>query len=159
MAGMNIRCEKCRARYRLNVTMFKGSRGMVVRCRRCGKSILVWKPEEIASDTSVLGDVASEGGHSSRGGTEPAVFPGEEEYSFPPEGEQVPSIVLHPILLNSPPKDRLGPTFKWPSIIAFALLVILLVGGTVSLVFPLLGKRMLADIGQRIEEVRTIFRS
>lgn len=83
---MNIRCEKCRARYRLNVTMFKGSRGMVVRCRRCGKSILVWKPEEIASDTSVLGDVASEGGHSSRGGYRTCRFPRRGGVFFPTGG-------------------------------------------------------------------------
>jgi predicted Zn finger-like uncharacterized protein len=92
VAGMNINCENCRASYRLDVAMFKGARGMSVRCRRCGKSILVLKPEEIASDMSVPDRVASEGNRSGYGSTDPAVSPAKEEYSPPQEVEQVPSV-------------------------------------------------------------------
>jgi hypothetical protein len=256
--------------------MFKGARGMAVRCRRCGKSILVLKPEVIASDMFVTDRVASEGDRSGHGSTDPAVSPAKEEYSPPQEVEQVPPVeeqarisrknreeeeysileveqvpsvekqacisqkdreeeeysilevepdppveeqacisqkdreeeeysilekepdppveeqarisqkdreeeeysfaeagkksppgpvpanaftVLYPLLPKSPPKDLRRRTFKWSSIIAFSLLFIFLVEGTVSLVFPLLGKRVLADIGQGIEEVSTISRS
>jgi hypothetical protein len=169
--------------------MFKGSRGMVVRCRKCGKSIHVLKPEEIASDMFVLDDVASEGDRSGKGNTEPAVSHAKEEYSPPPEVKQVLPVeeqarisqndreeeefsvveagsvptnaltVLYPPFPKSPPKKRRRRTFIWPSIVAFVLLFILLVGGTVSIVFPSLGKQVLADIGKGIEEVSAIFRS
>lgn len=192
---MIINCETCQASYRLNVAMFQGSRGMVVRCRRCGKSIRVLKPEEIAPDMSVLDGVASEGDHPANGSTEPAVSPVKEEYSPPPEVEQVSPVeeqprisqkdleeeklsvaeagkksppgsgpahaftVIYPPFRKSPPKDRRRRTFKWPSIFAFVLLFVLLVGGTVSLVSPSLGQQVLADIGKGIEGVRTFFRS
>jgi hypothetical protein len=72
--------------------MFKGSRGMAVRCRRCGKSIIVLNPGEIASDKSVLDGVVSEGNRSGNGSAEPAVSPAKEEYYPPPEVEQVPRV-------------------------------------------------------------------
>ena len=170
---------------------------MAVRCRRCGESILVLKPEEIASGMSVLVGVASEGDHSGNRSTKPAVSHAKEEY-YPPlelEVEQVPPVeeqarisrrtweegefsvaegggkflpgsvqtydftIIYPPLPKSPPENDRRHTFIWPSIVASVLLFVLLVGGTVSLVFPLLGKQVLADIGKGIEQVNTIFRS
>ena len=191
---MIIKCENCRASYRLDLAMFRGSKGMAVRCRRCGKSIHVLKPEGIASDMSVLDGLAPEGDHSGNGSTEPAVSPAKEEYSPPLEVEQVPpveeqarilrreweveefsvaeagksppgsvqtfgSIIIYPPFPKSPPENDRRHTFIWPSIVASVLLFILLVGGTVFLVSPSLGKGLLADIGKRIEQVNTIFRS
>jgi hypothetical protein len=74
------------------MAMFKGSRGMVVRCRRCGKSIPVLNPGEIASDKSVLNGVTLKGDHSGKGSTEPAVSPTKEEYYPPPNVEPVPLV-------------------------------------------------------------------
>ncbi len=42
---MNIECPACRTRFRLDEAKIKG-RGARVRCRRCGESIMVLKPEE-----------------------------------------------------------------------------------------------------------------
>jgi len=41
---MIVDCKYCHAEYRLNEALFQGGRGMQIRCRSCGNSILVLKP-------------------------------------------------------------------------------------------------------------------
>ena len=89
---MNINCENCQARYSLDVTMFKSSTGIVVRCRRCGKSMIVLKTEEIPKDMSVLDSMAPEGDYSANWSTEPTVSSTKEEYSPPLEAKLVPPV-------------------------------------------------------------------
>ena len=91
---MNVNCENCRESYSLDVAMFKGIRGVMVRCHKCRKSFRVLNPDKIAWDRYVLDGVASEGDHSGNGCTKPAVSPAKEEY-YPPlelEVEQVPPV-------------------------------------------------------------------
>lgn len=38
---MTIECHSCHARFRLDDRLFKGSKGMRVRCRKCGEAIVV----------------------------------------------------------------------------------------------------------------------
>ena len=42
---MNIQCESCQARYRLDERLFKDSRAVRVKCRKCGGYIVVARPE------------------------------------------------------------------------------------------------------------------
>src|SRR4030067_841714 len=81
---MNVDCNNCRARYRLDEAMFKGSKGIQVRRRR---------------------------------------------------------------------------VFKWSFLIPFVCLILLLFGGSVSLVFTQVGKRVLAGIGQELADAITFFRT
>jgi predicted Zn finger-like uncharacterized protein len=51
---MIVDCNRCHSEYRLNEALFRGSRGMQVRCRSCGNSILVLNPGGLASELAVL---------------------------------------------------------------------------------------------------------
>lgn len=51
---MIVDCKRCHAEYRLNEALFQGSRGMQIRCRSCGNSILVLNPGGLASELAVL---------------------------------------------------------------------------------------------------------
>ena len=51
---MIVDCRKCRTQYLLNEELFRGARGMQVRCRSCGNSILVLNPGGLASKLAVL---------------------------------------------------------------------------------------------------------
>ena len=42
---MNIQCESCQARYNLDERLFRDSRAVRVKCRKCGGSIVVARPE------------------------------------------------------------------------------------------------------------------
>lgn len=42
---MTIECHSCHARFHLDDNLFKGSRGMLVRCRKCGEAIVVVNPK------------------------------------------------------------------------------------------------------------------
>jgi len=55
---MIVDCKTCHAQYRLNDSMFRGARGMQVRCRSCGNSIFVLNPGGLAAGLAVLGGVA-----------------------------------------------------------------------------------------------------
>jgi predicted Zn finger-like uncharacterized protein len=43
---MDITCGDCGARFRLDMTLLKGTKGIRVRCRRCGGKIVVLRPED-----------------------------------------------------------------------------------------------------------------
>lgn len=51
---MIVDCKTCLTQYRLNESMFRGARGMQVRCRSCGNSILVLNPGGLAVKLAVL---------------------------------------------------------------------------------------------------------
>jgi len=81
---MNIKCQHCQARYRLDEAVLKGAKGALVRCRSCGNSILVMIPGETNSDISVLHSVRSSQNHSEINRTDPAVFSSAKEKRSPP---------------------------------------------------------------------------
>ena len=51
---MIVDCKRCQAEYRLNEALFQGARGMQIRCRSCGNSILVLNPGGLASGLAML---------------------------------------------------------------------------------------------------------
>ena len=51
---MIVDCKHCRTEFRLNEALFQGARGMQIRCRSCGKPILVLNPQGLASKLAVL---------------------------------------------------------------------------------------------------------
>jgi predicted Zn finger-like uncharacterized protein len=191
---MNVDCNNCRARYRLDETMFKGSKGMQVRCRSCGNTILVLNPAEIASGMSVLNQVSASRDHSDKRSTEPAASLAKKEHAPPPEaGQPTPveeparieqenrvvddswgelksnappasegalaSLVFYPPFPKSPAKSSRRRTFKWSFLIPIVFLILLLFGGSVSLAFTQVGKRVLAGIGQELADAITFFRT
>ena len=42
---MTVVCNSCHARFHLDDRLFRGSRGMRVRCRKCGENIVVMNPK------------------------------------------------------------------------------------------------------------------
>ena len=42
---MDVACNICQKEYRLNEALFQGARGIQIRCRSCGNSILAVNPE------------------------------------------------------------------------------------------------------------------
>ena len=149
---MNVDCNNCRARYRLDEAMFKGSKGMQVRCRSCGNFILILNPAEITSGMSVLNQVSASRDHSDKRSTEPAVSLAKKEHVHEP-------LVLYPPFPKSPAKIRRRRMFKWSFLIPFVCLILLLFGGSVSLAFTQVGKRVLAGIGQELADAITFFRT
>src|SRR3989304_125072 len=128
------------------------SNGMQVRCRSCGNSILVLNPAEITSGMSVLNQVAASRDHSDKRSTEPAASLPKKEHVHAP-------LVLYPSFPKSPAKIRRRRTFKWSFLIPFVCLILLLFGGSVSLAFTQVGKRVLAGIGQELADAITFFRT
>jgi predicted Zn finger-like uncharacterized protein len=51
---MIVDCMHCHAEYRLYEALFQGARGIQIRCRSCGNSILVRKPGGHASHLTAL---------------------------------------------------------------------------------------------------------
>src|SRR3989337_4004716 len=89
---MNVDCNNCRARYRLDEAMFKGSKGIQVRCRSCGNSMMGVNPGVIISEMYVLNQVAASRDRSDKRSTEPAVSLARGEHSPPPEvGQATPA--------------------------------------------------------------------
>ena len=82
---MNIDCNTCRARYHVDSALFKGAKGMRVRCRRCGNSLYVLNPGEISSDRNAVNDTSTPWNPSDNSGIEPAVSLAGQEQSTPPE--------------------------------------------------------------------------
>ena len=191
---MNVDCNNCRARYRLDEAMFKGSKGMQVRCRSCGNFILILNPAEITSGMSVLNQVSASRDRSDKRSTEPAVSLAKKEHAPPPEaGQSTPveeparivqenrgvddswgeldgkvppvsegapaALVFYPPFPKSPAKIRRRRTFQWSFLIPLVCLILLLFGGSVSLAFTQVGKRVLAGIGQELADAITFFRT
>ena len=82
---MKVDCNNCRARYRLDEAMFKGSKGIQVRCRSCGNSMIVLNPGVIISEMSVLNQVTASRDRSDKRRIDPAVSLARREHSPPPE--------------------------------------------------------------------------
>ena len=78
-SNLRIKCEQCHARYRFDETVLKGAKGALVRCRNCGKSILVLIPGESDSEVSVFHSVTSPQSRSAGDGSEPAVSSMKED--------------------------------------------------------------------------------
>jgi predicted Zn finger-like uncharacterized protein len=119
---MIVECPSCHARFRLDESLFQGSKGIRIRCRKCGEGIAVLNPESAASLPE----------------EEPIVSTPEATAvtdSFPP---QVPSPIPPTGKMTDEeetpqqPLDEFAPAppfHKRPAVIAVAFLVLLIAGG------------------------------
>ena len=168
---MNIDCHKCHARYHMDPALFKGAKGMRVRCRRCGNSLDVLHPGVIASDRNLVQKQSTPPKMEwMLPAGEPAPLSqedGEEEESLE-EIWRKPLLVssdAHAPLLSSPPfpkspeQARSRQTFRWSSLIVLCLFFLLVAGGSAYLIFTLTGKGILAGISQDLANAVTFFRS
>src|SRR4030067_2143908 len=88
---MNVDCNNCRARYRLDEAMFKGSKGIQVRCRSCGNSMIVLNPGVIITEMYVLNQGTASRDRSDKRRTAPAGHLARRENSPSPEvGQATP---------------------------------------------------------------------
>lgn len=171
---MNTDCHTCHARYHVDPALFKGAKGMRVRCRRCGNSLYVLNPDN--------------------SGVEPAVSLARQEQSTPPEkewmlpegkpaprsqedGEEEESweelfrkplpvsgyphapLMFYSPFLKSPEKARSHPKFRWFSRFFFCAFLFLVVGGSAYLFFNTVVKGMLSGIAQTLADAIPFFRS
>jgi len=168
---MNIDCHKCRARYRMDHALFKGAKGMRVRCRRCGNSLYVLNPGEIASDRSMVQE------QSTPPEMECTLPVGEPAPLSQEDGEEEESLeeiwrkpllvsadahaprIFYPPLPKSPEKAPSRLTFRWSSLIVLCIFFLLFVGGSAYLIFNPVGKGILVGIGRNLADAATFFRS
>lgn len=88
---MNIKCQHCHTRYRFDEAVLKGAKGALVRCRRCGNSILVLIPGETDSEISVFHSMVSSQNLAEGDRTAPVVSSAKEKLSPPPDvGKGIP---------------------------------------------------------------------
>jgi hypothetical protein len=150
--------------------LFKGAKGIRVRCRRCGNSLDVLNPVGIASDRNVVNDTSFSRDPSGNNGIEPAVSLAGQEQSTPPEmeltlpvgepaclsqedGEEEKSweeILRKPLPVSAKGLSR--PTFRGSSLIVLFIFLLLFVGGSAYLIFTKVGKGMLSGIGQNLAD-------
>ena len=89
---MNIDCHICHARYHLEHALFKGTKGIRVRCRRCGNSLYFLNPARTALDRNAVNDKSFSRDPFDNSGIKPSVsLPGQEQ-STPPEMEWTLSV-------------------------------------------------------------------
>ena len=167
---MSIHCHKCHARYHMDQAMFKGAKGVRVRCRKCGNSLYVSNSGEIASDRNVVNDTSFSWDPSDNSGIEPACpsqengedeDPWEEIWRKPlpvSADAHVPSM-FYPPFPNSPAKAHSRPTFRWSSLIVSFILFLLVACGSAYLIFAPVGKVMPVDNGQDQANAVMFFRS
>jgi predicted Zn finger-like uncharacterized protein len=90
---MRIECHKCHAQYHMDPSLFKGAKGVRVRCRRCGNTLEILNPGEgapemnVGNDTSFFRFISASWDPSDVTGIEPAVSLAEKKQSTPPETE------------------------------------------------------------------------
>ena len=84
---MTIECDRCHARYRMDPALFKGARGVRVRCRKCGNFMDVVYPVGVASGTEEENDTSFSRNPSYNGDNESAVSLAGQERSTALEAE------------------------------------------------------------------------
>ena len=181
-SSIHIDCPVCHSHYHMDLALFKGVKGMRLRCRKCGNSLDVLNPAGIGSDENGVDDTAISRDPSGDRGFEPAVpvdgqeqspstemelaFPGGEPASLSrEEGEEEESgddvwnrifLVLKdaPAPSPNPPARR-----RWTSLFFPFLLLLLFACGSAYLFFTKAGNGMLSGIGRNLVDTVTFFRS
>jgi predicted Zn finger-like uncharacterized protein len=187
-SSMNIDCHICHTRYHMDHALFKGSKGVRVRCRKCGNFLDVFNPVGIASDRIVENDTSFSRDPSDNRGIEPAVSPAGQGQSPAPEmkstlpvgepaclsqenGEEEEAweeIFRKPLPVSAdahaPPMFSL-PFLKspgkarWSSLVVLVFFLLLFIGGSAYLFFTPVGKGMLSGIGRDLADTVLHFRS
>jgi len=137
---MNIDCNTCHARYHVDPALFKGAKGMRVRCRRCGNFLSVLNPDnsDIEPAVSLAGQEQStppamewmltEGEPAPRS-QEDGEESWEELFRKPPPASGYPHapLMFYPPFPKSPEKARSRPKFRWSSLIFLCVFLFLVV--------------------------------
>lgn len=177
---MNIECDRCHARYRLDPALFRGAREIRVRCRRCGNSWHVLNPTGVESDRVVANEPdasLAERKRSAAPATERTLPDVESARISREDGEEAKSPVgnrrkmvpastddrgpgiFYPPLPKSPDEVPGRTAFQWLFLIAVCAFLFLFVGGYAYLVFSPTGKGMLSGIGRTLADIVLLFRS
>ena len=156
--SMHIDCHGCHARYHMDLALFKGAKGIRLRCRKCGNSLDVLNPGEIGSDGNVLNDTSFSRDPSDNSGIEPACLSredGEDEES----GEENWRKTLSGLAETHAPLPKSPAKSWWSSLIVLFIFLLFFVGGSAYLIFTKVGKGMLSGIGRNLTDAVTFFRS
>ena len=123
---MVIECEVCRSRFRISTALFQGARTARVRCRTCGKPIMVTNREAPPSTSKV---------------PVPTSLPA----TAPPKKKTVPlEKAVMPLPVDRPAPRRGGRPFHTrPSFLIATFLLLLLAGGATYLSFTEWGQMQL----------------
>src|SRR3990172_10568020 len=119
---MIVECPSCHARFRLAESLFQGSKGIRIRCRKCGEGIAVLNPESAASLPEVEPIVSPP-----EATTVTDSFPLQVPSPIPPTGKMTDEEET-----PQQPLDEFAPAppfHKRPAVIAVAFLVLLIAGG------------------------------
>ena len=180
--SIHIDCHICHARYHMDPALFKGAKGIRLRCRKCGNSLDVLNPVEIGSDGNVPNDESFSRDPSGNSGIEPAVSLAGQEHSTPPEmgmtlpagepaslsredvedekfGEENWRNTLSGLAEAHAPSVKSPAKARWSPLIVFFIFLLLFVGGSAYFIFTKVGKGMLSGIGQNLADAVMFFRS
>ena len=156
--SMHIDCPICHARFHMDHGLFKGAKGIRLRCRKCGNSLDVLNPAGIGSDRNVPNDTPFSRDPSGNSGFEPACLPredGEDKES----GEENWRKTLSELADAPAPLPKSLAKARWSPLIVLFLLLLFFVGGSAYLIFTKVGKGLLSGIGQNLADAVTFFRS
>jgi hypothetical protein len=161
----------------MDPALFKGAKGIRVRCRKCGNSLDVLNPVRIGSDRNVVNDTSFSRDPSDISGIEHAVPLAEQEPSTSTEmeltvpvrepaclsqedGEEEESrkdILRYTLPVSA--KGRSHPTWRCSPLTVLFIFLLLFVGGSAYLIFTKVGKGMLSGIAQNLADAILFFRS
>jgi predicted Zn finger-like uncharacterized protein len=181
-SSIHIDCQKCHAHYHVDLALFKGVKGMRLRCRKCGNFLDVLNPAGIGLDENVVDDTAFSRDPSGDRGFEPAAsvdgqeqstsaemelpFPGGEPASLSREegeeekpGDEIWRKILS-VLGDAPvPSPKSPARRRWSSLFFPYILLLLFACGSAYLIFTKAGNGMLSGIGRNLVDTVTFFRS
>jgi predicted Zn finger-like uncharacterized protein len=185
---MNIDCHICHSRYHMDPALFRGAKGVRVRCRKCGNSLDIVNPMGIEPDRIVENDTSFSRDPSDNIGIEPAVSPaGQGQSIFPemkstlPAGEPASlsredgekeeaweeifrkplpeSADAHAPLTSSLPFRKSSGKARRSSLVVLVFFLLLFVGGSAYLFFITVGKGILSGIDKDLTDTVLYFRS
>lgn len=133
-----LECKVCRSRFRFSTALFQGARVARVRCRTCGKLIMVRNREAPDPQPAVRPEPKSD--------PLPAPVPTSLPATAPPKTETVPlEEAVMPLPAARPtPRGRRRPFHSRPSFFIAAFLLLLSAGGATYFGFTTAGQRQLS---------------
>ena len=181
-SSIHIDCHGCHARYHMDLALFKGAKGIRLRCRKCGNCLDVLNPAGIGSDGNFLNDTSFSRDPSGDRGFEPYVSLDGQEESTSTEmeltltagepaslsredgeeeepGDDIWGKILS-VLGDAPAPSLKSPARpRWSSLFFPFLFLLLCACGSAYLIFTKGGNGMLSGIGRNLADTVTFFRS
>lgn len=179
-SSMHIDCPVCHARYHMDLALFKGAKGIRLRCRKCGNSLDVLNPAGIGSDEKVVNDTSLSRDPSGVRGFGPAVSLDGQEESTSAEmelthpagepaslsreageeeepGDDIWRKILSVLGDNHAPSPKSPARSRWSSLFFPFILLLLFACGSAYLLFTEAGNGMLSGIGRNLADTVTFF--